>query len=140
MGNFHRRPEMQWLEMDATQMSFSDNSFEVVIDKSVLDTFACGNNAMWMIATYLAEVQRVLRPCGVFLCVSYGVPSTRLDYFQQAHLDFSVQQVTIPAKDSCGTAHYAYVLRKSAVPSNNGMRIAEANTMPGVHQCQDFYS
>ncbi|CAE7513497.1 EEF1AKNMT [Symbiodinium natans] len=106
------RPELKWFEMDATEMGLIESSFDAVIDKSVLDTFACGDNASTVINKYLLEVQRVLRPRGTFLCVSYGVPNTRLDYFKGKGLNFAIKQVPIPVKLPGGSVHYAYLLRK----------------------------
>eukprot|EP00440_Ansanella_granifera_P068697 gb/GFBE01074516.1/.p1 GENE.gb/GFBE01074516.1/~~gb/GFBE01074516.1/.p1 ORF type:complete len:227 (+),score=50.81 gb/GFBE01074516.1/:1-681(+) len=109
------RPELKWLEMDATSLGLSESSFDVVIDKSVLDTFACGDNASSKINTYLNEVQRVLRPRGAFLCVSYGAPNTRLEYFRGKGLNLSVRQVPIPVKLPGSSVHYAYLCRKGQV-------------------------
>eukprot|EP00931_Biecheleriopsis_adriatica_P046575 TRINITY_DN26768_c0_g1_i2.p2 TRINITY_DN26768_c0_g1~~TRINITY_DN26768_c0_g1_i2.p2 ORF type:complete len:232 (-),score=51.20 TRINITY_DN26768_c0_g1_i2:51-746(-) len=107
------RPEMTWLDMDATDMeSLRDASFDVAIDKSVLDTFACGNDAAVTIITYLMEVSRVLRPGGTFLCISYGGPDTRLDFLKMSHLKFHVQEVVLPAKSQTAREHYVYVCRK----------------------------
>eukprot|EP00931_Biecheleriopsis_adriatica_P022092 TRINITY_DN14297_c0_g1_i1.p1 TRINITY_DN14297_c0_g1~~TRINITY_DN14297_c0_g1_i1.p1 ORF type:complete len:251 (+),score=51.40 TRINITY_DN14297_c0_g1_i1:78-755(+) len=115
--NKTKRPSLKWLEMDATNMGLSESSFDVVIDKSVLDTFACGDNASNVIQNYLSEVHRVLRPKGAFLCVSYGAPNTRMDYFQKKGLSFTVRQVPIPVKVAGGSTHYAYVMRKVVAPS-----------------------
>jgi len=109
------RKELQWLEMDATNMSFSADSFDLVIDKSVLDTFACGDSAPQVIAAYLNQIHRVLRPSGVYICISYGAPETRLSCFQSKRAEFSVKQLRLPKKDSNGE-HYIYVLQKSANP------------------------
>ncbi|CAJ1360212.1 unnamed protein product [Effrenium voratum] len=110
--NKDMRPELKWLEMDATALGLSESSFDTVIDKSVLDTFACGDNASAVINKYLLEVQRVLRPRGTFLCVSYGVPATRVDYFKGKGLNLAIKQVPIPVKIPGGSVHYAYLLRK----------------------------
>jgi len=108
-----QRTGMRWLNMDATRLDdFADASFDLVIDKSVLDTFACGDHAMLTVATYLKEVQRVLRPGKAFLCVSYGAPSTRLNLLQLPHLEFSLRQTEIPSKYSTGSSHYCYVCCK----------------------------
>mmetsp|Transcript_74726 Transcript_74726/g.120652 ORF Transcript_74726/g.120652 Transcript_74726/m.120652 type:complete len:236 (-) Transcript_74726:148-855(-) len=105
------RPELKWLKMDATKMQFEKGIFDAVIDKSVIDTFACGDNASLVICAYLAECWRVLRPKGVFLCISYGNPETRLAFFRQKNLEFSVRHVALPVR-SAGSAHYAYVLTR----------------------------
>eukprot|EP00930_Biecheleria_cincta_P001041 TRINITY_DN102209_c0_g1_i1.p1 TRINITY_DN102209_c0_g1~~TRINITY_DN102209_c0_g1_i1.p1 ORF type:complete len:216 (+),score=44.20 TRINITY_DN102209_c0_g1_i1:58-705(+) len=110
--NKDKRPLLKWLEMDATSMGLSESSFECVIDKSVLDTFACGKNAANIIAGYLGEVERVLRPGGMFLCISYGEPSSRMEFLRQPNLSFSVNQVPIPVNLPGGKVHYAYMCKK----------------------------
>eukprot|EP00933_Yihiella_yeosuensis_P018171 TRINITY_DN15019_c0_g1_i1.p1 TRINITY_DN15019_c0_g1~~TRINITY_DN15019_c0_g1_i1.p1 ORF type:complete len:218 (+),score=43.47 TRINITY_DN15019_c0_g1_i1:102-755(+) len=107
------RPELKWLEMDATSMSFADASFDTVIDKSTLDTFACGDNAAATIAKYLQEVLRVLRPNGVCLCVSYGAPTSRMDYFK-GNDKFAVRNQGLPVKVPGSNPHFVYILRKLA--------------------------
>lgn len=68
---------MSWDIMDATAMSYSDESFDVVIDKSTLDAVLCGNDFMLMAAKMLMEVQRVLRTGGIYIAISYGKPRDR---------------------------------------------------------------
>eukprot|EP00913_Durusdinium_trenchii_P011729 g11015.t1 len=74
--NKDMRPELKWLEMDATSTGLSESSFDTVIDKSVLDTFACGDNASEVINKYLLEVQRILRPRGTLATQSQGAYAT----------------------------------------------------------------
>jgi len=41
--NFMRdkHPNMEWYQMDATEMTFEDNTFDIVIDKGTIDALAC---------------------------------------------------------------------------------------------------
>ncbi|CAK0909237.1 unnamed protein product, partial [Prorocentrum cordatum] len=113
--NRELRPELQWLVADVTRMTeFADESFDAVLDKSVLDTMACGENAPAVIDAYLRQVLRVLRPDGVMLCVSYSAPASRREYFRQPHLQFTLKEVLIPPRDTAASKHYAYVLRKAS--------------------------
>lgn len=32
------RPSMQWIKMDVTEMTFENESFDIVLDKSTIDT------------------------------------------------------------------------------------------------------
>eukprot|EP00408_Alexandrium_pacificum_P047100 CAMPEP_0171240980 /NCGR_PEP_ID=MMETSP0790-20130122/44831_1 /TAXON_ID=2925 /ORGANISM="Alexandrium catenella, Strain OF101" /LENGTH=248 /DNA_ID=CAMNT_0011707519 /DNA_START=30 /DNA_END=773 /DNA_ORIENTATION=+ len=111
------RPGMSWLEMDATNMAaFPDRSFDLVVDKSVLDTFACTDNALVTVATYLKEVTRCLKHGGTYLCVSYGAPSTRLNFLELGHLEWSLRQVELPAQYEASNPHYAYILKTPDEP------------------------
>eukprot|EP00747_Dinoflagellata_sp_TGD_P165884 gnl/TRDRNA2_/TRDRNA2_187859_c0_seq1.p1 gnl/TRDRNA2_/TRDRNA2_187859_c0~~gnl/TRDRNA2_/TRDRNA2_187859_c0_seq1.p1 ORF type:complete len:231 (+),score=40.39 gnl/TRDRNA2_/TRDRNA2_187859_c0_seq1:1-693(+) len=105
------RPDMAWQVMDATNMSFEDGSFDLVVDKSVMDTFACTDNATMTIARYMKEVTRVLRPGGSFVAVSYGAPETRRSFFQFEHLDLNMKEVKMPQKHETSNPHFAYVCR-----------------------------
>ncbi|CAK9096680.1 eEF1A lysine and N-terminal methyltransferase (eEF1A-KNMT) (Methyltransferase-like protein 13) [Includes: eEF1A lysine methyltransferase [Durusdinium trenchii] len=101
------RPKMIWLEMDALDMSLPDNAFDLIIDKSLMDTFACSEELAVTIITYLMEVSRVLRTGGVLLVISYGAPETRLDFLKMSHLKFEVEVVTLEATDM-QKEHYLY--------------------------------
>lgn len=112
-----KRPGMTWLEMDATKLdAFPDNTFDLVLDKSVLDTFACTDNALVTVATYLKEVTRCLKHGGTYLCVSYGAPNTRLNFLELPHLEWTLRQVELPAKYESSNSHYAYILRTPTEP------------------------
>mmetsp|Transcript_43960 Transcript_43960/g.70279 ORF Transcript_43960/g.70279 Transcript_43960/m.70279 type:complete len:234 (+) Transcript_43960:70-771(+) len=108
------RIDMQWLVMDCVDLKFEDGSFDLVIDKSVIDAMACGDQASLVIASYMTEVQRILRPGGVFLCITYGSPDTRLEHFQHRHLEFNVLQREIRS-DGESSKHWAYICRKADV-------------------------
>mmetsp|Transcript_132041 Transcript_132041/g.232553 ORF Transcript_132041/g.232553 Transcript_132041/m.232553 type:complete len:270 (-) Transcript_132041:64-873(-) len=135
------RPGMIFEEMDATKMTIEDNSFDLALDKSVLDTFACTDSAMLTIATYLKEVTRVLRPGGVFLCISYGAPDTRTVFFQLPHLDWSYRQVEIPPKQAGGGTHWAYICHLNETPGGGGvipwaeLEKSLKSPMPSCHAC-----
>jgi len=122
--NAHRA-EMAWIEMDITQMNFTDKRFDLVIDKGVLDNLFCMEESSRTIHLYFEEVIRVLRPGGIFLCVSYGEPSTRLRCFNKPsgvfkqgvmHLrpyGWTLRQVTIPPPYAGLSANYAYICTTS---------------------------
>jgi len=115
--NAAERPGMRWLEMDATKMdAFPDRSFDLVLDKSVLDTFACSDDALATVATYLKEVTRCLKHGGTFLCVSYGAPNTRLNFLEMPHLEWKLRLVELPSKCESSNSHFAYICRTPKEP------------------------
>lgn len=82
--NLHR-PEMTWEIGDALDMSYEDEYFDVVVDKSrclnntgTLDAILCGENSFFNAAKLTKEVQRVLKTGGIYLIISYGHPRTRI--------------------------------------------------------------
>ncbi|XP_037960566.1 eEF1A lysine and N-terminal methyltransferase homolog [Teleopsis dalmanni] len=70
--NANKRPGMQFLEMDATKMTFEDEKFTVALDKGTLDALFIDNSpeTKAVIERYLKEIMRTMRNGGRYLCVS----------------------------------------------------------------------
>lgn len=64
------RPQMQFLQMDATQMQFKDEEFSVILDKGTVDALTPDSDSATKLYAVLKEVSRVLRVGGRFLCIS----------------------------------------------------------------------
>eukprot|EP00746_Dinoflagellata_sp_MGD_P090871 gnl/MRDRNA2_/MRDRNA2_35926_c0_seq1.p1 gnl/MRDRNA2_/MRDRNA2_35926_c0~~gnl/MRDRNA2_/MRDRNA2_35926_c0_seq1.p1 ORF type:complete len:370 (-),score=82.25 gnl/MRDRNA2_/MRDRNA2_35926_c0_seq1:100-1209(-) len=110
------RPEMKWVVRDATKMDFEDSSFELVIDKGMLDSLACKAGMENFIATgsFLKEVMRVLTDQGVYLCISFGEPDQWKKYLERPHLGWDIKIVELPPPGSPRYNYtcYAYLCRK----------------------------
>merc|ERR1712187_430436 len=63
--------QIRWDVMDATQMPYDAATFDVVIDKSLIDCLHCCQEPVQTIRSYFDEVYRVLVPGGRFLTVSF---------------------------------------------------------------------
>jgi ubiquinone/menaquinone biosynthesis C-methylase UbiE len=85
------KPEMSWEVMDCTKLTYESNTFDYLIDKCTLDTLLCSKNPFMMAAWTVNEVQRVLKPGGYFLCISFGSPKERMNHFQKPHLSFGIE-------------------------------------------------
>ena len=46
---------MSFLVMDAMNMTFANNTFDIIIDKSTIDAILCGENAFLNVAKMLFE-------------------------------------------------------------------------------------
>ncbi|CEO95425.1 Methyltransferase type 11 domain-containing protein [Plasmodiophora brassicae] len=119
MNNKHKLLiEMKYLTMDVRDLKFDDETFDVCLDKGTLDCFACGEDAATEVSTMLKEVNRVLKPGGVYICISFGTPNTRAHYFQAVPAWTLESTVTIDKPkqsyeaDLVDLVHYIYVLRK----------------------------
>ena len=113
--NEKRRPEMKWETMDCRDLHYSDEFFDMVIDKSTIDALLCGNYAYLNVAIMLKECQRVLKTGGYYVAISYGVPQNREFHFHRAHLGFSLKtyQLKKQHKDTGHMSmHYIYVCKK----------------------------
>lgn len=66
------RPDMQFLQMDACKMEYSDDLFNVVLDKGTVDALTPrgGNGTILKLCAVLGEVARVLKVGGRFVCIS----------------------------------------------------------------------
>jgi ubiquinone/menaquinone biosynthesis C-methylase UbiE len=85
------REEMEFTKMDATNMEFLPNDcFNLIVDKAVLDAQLCGEDNFNNVSMMINEMYRVLKPGGVYVCVSYGVPATRMGYLKTPNLDWTV--------------------------------------------------
>lgn len=60
--------------MDSRAMEFEDEQFELIIDKALLDCILCGESTNKNISKHLGEVNRVMKPNGVYMIISFGDP------------------------------------------------------------------
>ena len=81
--------------MDVHHMTYDDESFDVVLDKGTLDAIICGDESSSNPEQALLEVNRVLKKNGVYICISYGMPEYRLDYFQSPSLKWKVVHISL---------------------------------------------
>ncbi|KAL4487069.1 hypothetical protein ABPG72_001521 [Tetrahymena utriculariae] len=112
------RPELIYEVMDCTELKYEDEKFDFVLDKSTIDALLCGDYSYLNVAKMISEVQRVLKPNGVYLIVSYGEPNNRTLHFERNHIDFTYTVKALPPKDAQDGSrqkqnpHYAYILKK----------------------------
>ncbi|XP_044442304.1 EEF1A lysine methyltransferase 4 isoform X1 [Triticum aestivum] len=77
---YHDKPQLKYTKMDVRNMSdFESGSFDAVIDKGTLDSIMCGQNSQEHAAKMLGEVNRILNDKGVYIMITYGDPSYRLN-------------------------------------------------------------
>ncbi|KAI4372825.1 hypothetical protein MLD38_011009 [Melastoma candidum] len=68
--NVRDRPDMRWRVMDMTDMQFSDEAFDVILDKGGLDALMEPEHGRKLGNKYLSEVKRILKPSGRFICLT----------------------------------------------------------------------
>ena len=81
--------------MDVHHMTYEDESFDVILDKGTLDAIICGDESSSNPEQALLEVNRVLKKNGVYICISYGMPEYRLDYYQSSSLKWKVVHISL---------------------------------------------
>ncbi|OQR78729.1 methyltransferase protein 13-like [Tropilaelaps mercedesae] len=87
-------PELDFRQMDASQLDFADDEFNVVIDKGTIDALLpnLSGESVSMVNKLLAEVSRCLHKGGRFICVTLlqdHVAKTLFDFFIRASDNFS---------------------------------------------------
>jgi len=114
---------LTWQQMNVCALDFGDESFDAVIAKGLMDAILCGEGSTANVAKMCMEVSRVLKPSGVFVIVSYGVPENRMQYLEIDDYAWSVTSHTVPKPTVSASAaggdtkdanavHYVYVCTK----------------------------
>jgi spermidine synthase len=88
-----KRPEMKWMCMDATAMTFGDETFSVVLDKGTLDALLPDETALETAKKYFDEINRVLKTAGRYICITLlqsHILKALLDYFPQQNFMFRI--------------------------------------------------
>ena len=100
--------------MDASDMAYKDETFDLVIDKSTIDAILCGDHCFMLVAKMLKEISRVLKTGGYYIIISYGNPETRMVHLERDHLAFEIQIYTIKRQDDDEQekTHYVYICKK----------------------------
>jgi len=128
MGDLYAdREEMEYTTMDARNLEFlPDDCFNLIIDKALLDAQLCSVENIHNVNSMLTEMHRVLKPGGVFLAISHGLPPTRLSYMNSKSLNWQVEFKKIAAPKGelqeggeggggggGGESHFLYIAKKS---------------------------
>ncbi|XP_028553166.1 EEF1A lysine methyltransferase 4-like isoform X3 [Dendrobium catenatum] len=101
-------PQLKYMQMDVRKMSFFlDETFDSVIDKGTLDSLMCGTDAPFSASQMIYEVNRLLKPGGIFMLITYGDPSVRIPHLNQP---------------GCCWKFTLYIIRKSSITSGTFRR------------------
>eukprot|EP01095_Lingulamoeba_sp_RSL-Kostka_P004107 TRINITY_DN1519_c0_g1_i1.p2 TRINITY_DN1519_c0_g1~~TRINITY_DN1519_c0_g1_i1.p2 ORF type:complete len:239 (+),score=54.09 TRINITY_DN1519_c0_g1_i1:682-1398(+) len=116
-------PEMLWLTMNALDLKFDDNSFDVVLDKGTLDALLASQNDVWVIDNelgftihqYLSEILRVLKPNQPYIYITFGQPHFRTPLLTREQYNWTLETLTIGS-----SFHYfIYILTKNENNNDN---------------------
>jgi len=91
--NAHIRPKMEWICMDMLELTFPDDSFDVVIDKAAMDAIMVDEGDVWNPKHSVIQdadkmclgISRVLKPDGKFVQISFAQPHFRTKYLIANH-------------------------------------------------------
>lgn len=127
-------PLAKWFVDDATDMSVPSESIDVLLDKGTLDSVLILQSPFSNAARMLREVQRVLRPGGVYLLITHGRgdPDTwRLPLLALPHLNFNV------AKTPDLGGYYLFVCTKLGDVVDPDAKWAEAEAWASKRDLED---
>ncbi|CAL1579763.1 unnamed protein product [Knipowitschia caucasica] len=112
---------MTWLQMDVRQLSFPDNSFDIVLEKATLDALMVEEKSPWsmsletatLIHQALTEISRCLKPGGLFISITFSNPFFRKRLYARTQYDWSIKNYSY----GDGFEYYMYVLTKGEILS-----------------------
>ena len=114
-----QKVEMKYKKMNATNMEeFTNESFNVVFDKALLDSVLCGENALPIVDKMINEIYRVLVNGGYYIVISNGNEDTRKHLFNNDMWDYKMLEIEKPSKvvvldeKDPKNYHYIYILTK----------------------------
>lgn len=108
--------EVKVLEADMLDLPFSNDCFDVVIEKATMEVLFVNSGNPWnpqpetvtKVMAMLEGVHRVLKPDGLFISVSFGQPHFRRPFFNAPQFTWSVEWITF----GDGFHYFFYILRK----------------------------
>ena len=107
--------------MDVCDMTYKDETFDLIVDKSTIDALLCGDHSFMIVAKMLKEISRVLKTGGYYVIISYGKPESRMIHLERDHLAFETQIYTIKRQeeDEPEKIHYVYICKKLPEANTN---------------------
>ena len=118
-----RYKALTYLVDDVFDMKFDSGSFDSVIDKALLDSILCKENANSDADKMVREIYRVLGKRGKFLCVSHN--SERSTYFKTQDWEIEIKPLSLMDaidgesekkknnKTDKKAEHYLYIMTKN---------------------------
>lgn len=90
-----RYPDMCWEVMDCLKSPAIVETYEAVVDKSLIDTIMCASNSSAMVTKLVQNMYKILKPGGVYITLSLHKEDDVIDYFYKEGLDWKVYTYNI---------------------------------------------
>ena len=127
------RASMIFETMNALDLDYEDNQFDIVFDKATFDCILCGIDADTKSKIFMNEVFRVIKPKGFYFLISNSGPESRLKYLQSNNIRYDIfvhkiindQEQTKIYEDNSKKVnfmkdiHYIYICKKLGEIKNN---------------------
>ncbi|KAJ8763350.1 hypothetical protein K2173_002233 [Erythroxylum novogranatense] len=135
--------EIKVLQADMLDLPFSNESFDVVVEKGTMDVLFVDSGDPWnprcealtRMKAMLEGVHRVLKSDGIFISISFGQPHFRRRLFNSPEFTWSVEWCTF----GDGFHYFFYVLRKGKRASKDEYCVdcGEKNEVPAIRLLQE---
>ena len=76
--------------MDALNVEYEDEQFDVIFDKATFDCILCDIGADKKAKIYIKEIYRLLKPKGYYFLISNSEPTKRIKYLRNSNMKFNV--------------------------------------------------
>ncbi|GMY05877.1 methyltransferase-like protein 13 [Fagus crenata] len=127
--------EIKVLEADMLDLPFSNECFDVIIEKGTMDVLFVDSGDPWnpqpatvtKVMAMLEGVHRALKPDGIFISISFGQPHFRRPLFDAPKFTWSVEWSTF----GDGFHYFFYVLKKGR-RSSDGKGSSESFQLPSI--------
>ncbi|XP_031263405.1 eEF1A lysine and N-terminal methyltransferase-like [Pistacia vera] len=126
--NVRDRPDMRWRVMDMTNMQFTDESFDVVLDKGGLDALMEPELGPKLGNQYLSEVKRLLKTGGKFICLTLAESHVLVLLFSKFRFGWKLCVHPIPLKSSCRPSLQTFMI------------VAEKDDISVLHQITSSFN
>lgn len=115
--------EIKVLEADMLDLPFTNECFDVVIEKGTMDVLFVDSGDPWnleaatvsKVMAMLENIHRVLKPDGIFISITFGQPHFRRPFFQNTKFTWSMEWSTF----GDGFHYFFYILRKGKRTSDD---------------------
>ncbi|GAB5370169.1 hypothetical protein AAMO2058_001469300 [Amorphochlora amoebiformis] len=94
--------------MDARELKFKANEFDLIFDKGTIDSILCGEGSTRNAGQMLRNIHKVLKPSGRFFLITCGTPEARMIYLTKRVYKWDVKHSKI------GNRHLYIATKKSA--------------------------
>jgi len=123
------RPGIKYMQCDACDMhDVANESFDIIFDKSTMDALICAGKQM--VSRCSAEVHRVLKDAGMYICLSHNEPGemkSAIEYTGHAERRWRVKVLMcVPQPSDMGSTInqqpvYMYACQKADIVKKAGL-------------------
>ena len=88
--NKRLRSSMTFETMNALDIEYEDEQFDIIFDKATFDCILCDISAEKKAKIYMNEIYRLLKPKGYFFMISNTEPEKRIKYLSNPKLKYNI--------------------------------------------------